>query len=140
MDVRARIDRNRGSQNVAFVDLEPFAPAPGTVTKVEEWNNGARLTTRTSGRALLVMSVTGHKYWSATIDGLPASLLPADIAYQAIVVPAGQHVIEMRYRNPLVLVGAIVSLLTLAALWAIRQRPRLFDITVDRGYRRPIAV
>jgi len=138
MDVRARIDRNRAAQNVAFVDLEPFAPAPGTVTKVEEWNNGARLTTRTFGRALLVMSVTGHKYWSATIDGRPAALLPADIAYQAIVVPAGEHVIEMRYRNPLILVGAIVSLLALTALWAIRRQPRLFDITVDQGYRRPI--
>jgi hypothetical protein len=144
MDVRARIGRNAGPQNVAFVNLEPFVPAPGMVTKGEEWNNGARLgvriDSRASGRALLVMSVTGHKYWSATLDGRPAALLPADIAYQAMVVPVGDHVIEMRYRNPLVAVGAIVSFLTLAALLAIRRRPRWFDRSADRDYRRPIAV
>jgi len=39
------------------------------------------------------------------------------VGYQGIVVPAaGRHVVEMRYRNPLIAVGAAISLAALLAL------------------------
>jgi uncharacterized membrane protein YfhO len=67
------------------------------------------------------MSVTAHRYWSATIDGRPAPLVLTNVAYQGLVVPAGDHVIEMRYRNPMIWVGAAITMLALIAL-AITMR------------------
>ncbi len=88
---RARILAVRETPNTATIDVEAAAPAP------------------------LVMLVTRHKYWRVTIDGRDIAVKPANIAYQSIVVPGGRHRVEMRYRNPLIAVGAAVSGVALAA-------------------------
>jgi hypothetical protein len=33
-----------------------------------------------------------------------------------VAVPAGRHLVEMRYRNPLIAIGAAISLAALAAV------------------------
>ena len=75
----------------------------------------------------LVITVTAHKYWRAKIDGREAPLLPANVAYQALDVLAGTHTIELRYRNPLILVGACISSRSaatpVAALRAVTASP-----------------
>jgi hypothetical protein len=111
----ASIEVHRGMETVAVADIEPFAPAKGQVLDVREEPNAARIAVRAAGRAFLVMSVTAHRYWSATIDGKPAPLVLTNVAYQGIVVPAGDHVIEMRYRNPMIWIGAAITLLALIA-------------------------
>jgi uncharacterized membrane protein YfhO len=73
---------------------------------------------QSAGDALLVISITRHKYWHATIDGHPAPLIGANIAYQALRVPAGAHDVRLWYDNPLVRWFGIVSLLSLIALIA----------------------
>jgi hypothetical protein len=97
-------------------------PAPGRVTAIRETSNTATIDVDATGTTLLVASVTRHKYWSATIDGHPAQLLPANIAYQALVVPQGRHRIEMRYSNPLLWWGGAVSALALIALLCAAAR------------------
>jgi hypothetical protein len=99
----------------AFVPWPPFAPAPARVTRLREGARDAELDVESSGRALLVMSVTRDRHWRATIDGAPASLLPANVAFQALEVPAGRHHVVMQYDNPLVAIGMIISALALLA-------------------------
>ena len=36
--------------------------------------------------------------WRATVDGREVALLRANVAFRAVAVPAGTHVVEMRYR------------------------------------------
>ena len=72
--------------------------------------------------ARLVVSVTRHKYWRAAIDGIPAPIHPADIAFQSIDIPAGRHRVTMRYRNPLVVGFGLVSLVSALALAAVALR------------------
>jgi uncharacterized membrane protein YfhO len=91
---------------------------------VREWANGARIDVAAAGRAFLVMSVTPHKYWRITIDGKPAQSMVTNIGYQGVVVPAGRHVVEMRYRNPLIAIGAAISAATLLALTIVFCRMR----------------
>ena len=101
---------------VAFVNAETFQPASGEVVGVHESGNTVKLDVRASGRAFLVMSITGHKYWRATLDSQSVPLVPTNVAFQGVVVPAGAHTIELRYRNPLIAVGAAITLLTLLGL------------------------
>ncbi|MEA2345324.1 MAG: hypothetical protein QOF63_3493 [Thermoanaerobaculia bacterium] len=115
---RYAVERNAADPSVAYIAAEPFAPASGRVIKVHETANTATIDVTAVGRAVLVASVTGHRYWSATIDGHASPLIPANLAYQGLIVPAGAHTISMRYRNPLIPIGAATSLLTLIALAA----------------------
>ena len=95
------------------------------ITGVVETANTATIDVEAPQPALLVAAVTRHKYWQATLDGNATGLLPANVAYQAVRVPAGKHRVVMRYRNPLVLYSGIVSLLAaIAATATILRRPR----------------
>jgi hypothetical protein len=53
--------------------------------------------------------------WRATLDGRPAPLLCANLAFQAIATPAGRHQIELSYRPRLLMWGLALSALALAA-------------------------
>jgi hypothetical protein len=121
---RYAVERNAADASVAYIAAEPFTPAPARVTRVRETANSATIDVTASGRAFFVASVTGHRYWSATIDGHPAPLIATNLAYQGLVVPAGAHTIAMRYRNPLVPAGGAISVLTLIALAALSWRSR----------------
>jgi hypothetical protein len=123
-EMLGKLDLQRGMETVAFADIEPFTPARGEVRTARESANAARLDVRAAGRAFLVLSVTGHRYWSATIDGRPVPIITTNGAYQGLIVPAGDHVVETRYRNPMVWVGAAITLVALAALLVIMVSSR----------------
>jgi hypothetical protein len=105
----------RWSRRVAFVDA-PFEPAPGQILSVHEGPNAIDLDVVCEGDAALVLSVTAHRYWRATIDGAPAQLVGANVGFQALTVPRGRHQVSLRYRNPLVVICAVISLLAAAVL------------------------
>ena len=110
-----RIAAGAWTPRIAFID-GMSATAPGQVLRASERSNSARLAVRAEGDALLVISITRHKYWHATIDGRAAPLLPVNIAYQALPVPRGTHDIRLWYDNPLVRWFGIVSLVSLIAI------------------------
>lgn len=101
-------------RGTAFVLREPFVPAPGMVRRVEERANDASIEVNASGRSFLMISVTAHRYWSATIDGASVPLDVVNIGFQGVEVPAGRHTIRMIYRNPLIGICGVVSILALA--------------------------
>jgi hypothetical protein len=114
------VDKVRAKKHdpaVAYVDLAPFPPARGTVRNVDENPNGARIDVETPAQGYLVMSVTPHKYWRVTIDGRETRAMITNVGFQGIVVPPGRHIVEMRYRNPLVFYGAAITIATLIALY-----------------------
>jgi hypothetical protein len=117
------------SSAVAFVTRPSFVPARGIVRRVIETANTASLDVESFGEGFLVMSVTPHKYWNIRIDGTRVPAVITNIAYQGIVITAGKHHIEMEYRNELVRVGMLISLITGTLL-----------IGTLIVYRRPTAV
>jgi hypothetical protein len=61
--------------------------------------------------------------WKVTVDGRPASLLRANVAFRGVRVPAGRHVVEQVYRPWTVLYGLGASAAaTLVGLAVVRQR------------------
>ncbi|MCU1246667.1 MAG: hypothetical protein JWN02_2577 [Acidobacteria bacterium] len=111
----------------AFVPFAPFPLAPAHVLRVEEQSSAAIIDVDAAGPTLLVAAVTRHKYWEASVDGLPAEIAPADIAFQAIPIPAGRHRVELRYRNPLITAGAAISAATLLLLLMMAMRRPPFE-------------
>lgn len=109
---------------VAFIKHPAWMPANGVVRSVASSANHIRLGVWSSGRGFLVLSVTPHKYWRATMDGREIGPVSVNIGYQGFEIPPGEHVLEMRYRNPRVFAGIVISLATLTALVAIIGRMR----------------
>ncbi len=114
-------------QPVRLIDLPPsprYSMRDGNVRSVRETPNTARIEVDASARDALYMSVTPHKYWNVTIDGSDAAPQIANIGFQSVSVPAGRHIVEMRYRNPLFAAGGAVSMATLLALLWLALRAR----------------
>jgi hypothetical protein len=60
--------------------------------------------------SLVVVSQTYFHDWRATVDGRPAPLLRANVAFQAVQVPAGRHRLHLFYHDRAFETGAAVSL------------------------------
>jgi hypothetical protein len=88
------------------VTLDADLDAPGYVVLVDAYDAG----------------------WKASVDGRPARLLRANVAFRAVEAAAGRHVIRFVYRPASVTAGIAISALAVLAaggLWiAGRRRPR----------------
>lgn len=74
--------------------------------------------------ARLVLTRSFDPNWRAELDGQPARTEPSDGHLTAITVPAGEHDVVLRYRNPLFLWGgAATAAGLLVAVLAWRRRP-----------------
>ena len=76
--------------------------------------------------SLVVLSQSYYHIWRAEVDGARVSLLRANVAFQAVQVPAGKHEIKLIYRDQNLLIGAVISvfsILTCTVIW--RRQPPL---------------
>jgi len=85
--------------------------------------------TRGARPAVLVLNDALYPGWEATLDGVATPLLRANTAFRAVLVPAGEHVVEMQYRARsfrlgLVLAGIATALLGVATIWERTSSPR----------------
>ncbi|MCM2314752.1 MAG: YfhO family protein [Thermoanaerobaculia bacterium] len=106
----------------AFVSRGAHAVGAGRVLTAEESANRTELEVEADADAFLVLSSTSHKYWQATIDGVPAGITETNIAFQGVAVPAGKHRVVLTYYNPTIAVGAIITCLSLVALGFVWTR------------------
>ena len=72
--------------------------------------------------------------WTATLDNVPVVIERADVVFRAVALPAGSHVVEMRYRTPGLRSGALISCFgclsfgILVLVWLVMRRRRRFSI------------
>jgi hypothetical protein len=115
----------RFSPRTAFSDCE-FSPASGRVISSNQTTDVIDAEVEAANRGFLVLAVTRHKYWSATIDGSPATIHPTNVAFQGVIVEKGRHHIQLRYRNPLIAVFGCISIVALlATLTIVLAGPRV---------------
>ncbi len=60
---------------------------------------------------LVFFSVPWEEGWTATVDGQPVEIERVNVAFMAVDVPAGGHVIEFHYMTPGLQTGAVITLL-----------------------------
>jgi hypothetical protein len=106
--------------------LEGDAPLEGSVRWLQRRADRQRLETTSSRDAVVVLADAYDPGWRASVDGEATALLRANIAFRAVSVPAGRHVVELAYRPRAVVRGLLVSAATLAATLALGlgRRPR----------------
>jgi len=63
-----------------------------------------------------------HPGWSATVDGAPVTVQRCHEAFQCVALPPGEHRLEFRYREPLLIPGAIISLASILLAVAFARR------------------
>ncbi|HUG54552.1 MAG TPA: YfhO family protein [Vicinamibacteria bacterium] len=94
----------------------PRPPGRGLASVGEYAADRVVVDVETDGEAHLLLADTWYPGWRATVDGRPAPVRRANLAFRAVPVPAGRHRVEMVYRPPAALAGVAISAVTLAAL------------------------
>lgn len=115
------------------VILDTLGPAasggPATVRTTTDSGDRIAVTVDAAGMGYLVIADSLQQPgWSATVDGKPVTLVPADNAMVAVPISAGIHQVELSYTVPgqrtglLVSGGALAVMLGMVALWSRRRR------------------
>jgi hypothetical protein len=107
----------------------PPACTPGAdddATLVADRPEDVRIDVTTSCPAHLVLADSWFPGWTATIDGIPTTILRADYAFRAVAVPAGRHEVRFVYAPRSVAIGLALSLVGLVVtlcLLVVPTRP-----------------
>ncbi len=86
---------------------------------------GMEILTHGPGSALVAINQTWHPGWRARLDGQPTRLIRTDLALSGVLVPPGQHSVELEYDDPWLRVGFLISLLAGFACLLLIAGPRL---------------
>jgi hypothetical protein len=116
------------AREVVLPGGSPATPSPAFAARVEIERRGADrvlLAADLSERGIVVLVEAHDAGWRVEVDGVEAPLLRANVAFRAVVVPAGHHRVEFFYRPRVVLVGVVISASTLVLAVAVAaRRPR----------------
>mgnify|MGYP003393761796 CR=1 FL=1 len=110
-----------------FVVVEgdlPSACVDGSGTALFTEYTDQAVTIAATGPGALVVADTWYPGWVTTLDGAEVPILRADLIYRAVQLPAGDHVVEMRYQPTRIWLLMVVSGLStlVAVLGAIRSK------------------
>jgi hypothetical protein len=133
--------RSTALLEVAQHDLPnlPGGPLVGGGANITDYHsNRLRIETSASTPTVLVLSEIFYPAGRTKIDGGPATIMVTDYLLRGVALPAGNHVVEMRYAAPEAGKGAIISIISLVicAILMIRVlllRGRLLGSNVGRG-------
>jgi hypothetical protein len=76
------------------------------------------ITADVASPAMLVLADAFYPGWQATVDGIPAPILRANLMFRGLALAPGRHEIIFSYRPAAWRLGAAISLIALAALVA----------------------
>jgi hypothetical protein len=109
----------------AFTAAAGLKSAPGRIVREERGWSRAVVNVETDGEAFLVASMTGHRYWRASVDGRRVPIHEVNLTYMGVALPPGAHRVEFRYVNPLVRWSGVLSIVAIALLSAIAMLPQV---------------
>jgi uncharacterized membrane protein YfhO len=100
------------------------SPIASTILRTNVSAHKIEADVRTSTGAMVVIAQTFYHNWRAFVDGKPVQLWRANYGFQAVEVPPGEHRVEVVYKDYFFGTGAIISLVSLAAIavWFWRMR------------------
>jgi len=112
---------NFDSRQMVFLPIEAqniITAKPTTAKILSQQITAQRLemTVTADAPTLVVLAQSFYHPWQAYVDGNHVKLWPANFAFQALEIPAGQHEVKLVYRDRAFEVGGAISLASLAVL------------------------
>ena len=107
------------SNPIEQLDKNQSGPASGTVRITVDHDEEVVLDVVTPTGGLVVLSDTMESGWSVSVICVMAEPLRANYLFRGVQVAPGHHVVRWTYRTPGLLVGGIVSGLTLLFLFGL---------------------
>jgi hypothetical protein len=105
------------------VELEALRQTQGqaeekraAVTVIEQRPNRVSLAVDAPEAGFVILTDVFFRGWQATLDGQPAQIWPANLAFRAVAVEAGTHEIIFSYRPRSFTIGLWVSVITLVLI------------------------
>jgi hypothetical protein len=108
-----KIYENPGAFPRAWITHDQTCQAPGTVSLVGRLSNRVVLEANLKCSGMVIEADAYSPDWVATVDGKPTPLFEVNGSLRGIVLEAGSHRIEMRYRPKSVYWGAALTALGL---------------------------
>jgi hypothetical protein len=100
--------------------LEPAPDAGRELVSVESYEvDRIRLRVHALSRGLLVLSEIHNNGWQASVNGGAVEILRVDGALRGVVVPAGDDLVDLRYRPASLWLGGILTALTFGGGFAL---------------------
>jgi uncharacterized membrane protein YfhO len=93
--------------------------------------NAIDIRVHTPTNRVLLITDTYDPGWKATVDGEPVEIIPANLAFRAVAVPAGEHLVRLHFTHGGLRTGRWLMCLGLAILLALIvacaacRRPRM---------------
>lgn len=121
--------RTESEPLVAVVDrpVDLDSAAPGEIDRVEYATDSIQADVVSGESQLVVFSVNNYPGWTARIDGEPADIVQAEASFIGVVVPAGQHTVELDFRPrrlDLSVTIFLLALLSSVGCWVAPTRLR----------------
>jgi hypothetical protein len=107
---------------------EMFPPATAGDAEITLYEpNRVYVKTTSDTPSILVLGENHYPGWRAKVDGQSVDVMRVNYNQRGIALPAGNHLVTFVYWPKSVLIGLVISLLTLAALvvWSIGFSRRL---------------
>jgi hypothetical protein len=114
------------TRELILPDGQPNAPRAefrGSSRILDDRPDRVRLEAELSHPGYVVLLDGWDAGWRATVDGSDSPVLRANLAFRAVRVPAGRHLVEYAYRPRPVAAGLAVSAVCLLAGIALAARP-----------------
>lgn len=83
-----------------------------SVRILEKKNEYLKFAVSTNTNSLLFISEIYYPFWEAYIDGKEVEIIKANYAFRAVVVPEGNHTLEMKFTSPGFERGKTLSLIS----------------------------
>ncbi len=104
-------------------ELLPAGEGTPVITRYDNDRVEIRANLRSAG--ILVLNDVWHPNWTMTVDGAPGYLGRVDEAFRGVALPAGPHVVEMRYEPRTLLMArrlSLAALLLILVMWLGRRK------------------
>lgn len=108
IDLRHVIYLPEAAKSVVTAKREPGAH----ITGKQFLANYDSFQVETPAPALVFLTQAFYHNWEALVDGQAVPLWRADYAFQALQVPAGKHVVTLRYQDRMFWIGTLLTGLT----------------------------